>query len=430
MFDKRKKVLFLPIESTSRELQSRRLIAKNTVEKNNEIIVVIIEQQLLRLLTFIFARAVFFGKHFFSKPKHKDSAYYHRIKRKGGSIVYLHEEGVFPGSKDNWSNFLVNAMNPAIFQADDTILVWSEWQKKFFENTFELSTPIVVSGHPRFDIYKDLRSDNKPYDFLINTSFSYPNHIQGLGFIFSGKNPSYDFEVNKEFIYTNYFTQREAQTWLEKVVYQLSSEYPEKRIIIRPHPSENEGYYKSLFRPLTNVKIFSNELVEEALSKTKVLIQVGCTTAIESYFAQIPTYTNKEFKNSRAKIASDLSNHLDIKDLSTVEFNWKTSDSDLIRLHSHDVLANMKEDFNSSEVVSSVLKVHLERIQSVSFWSLRFSLIVALITYYIAYWPIKFGYYLVNNRVDEIKDFKKRYKPGNTGVIGKRFSKFIEVVRY
>lgn len=429
MFDKRKKVLFLPIESTSRELESRRRLAKNTVENNNDVIVIIIEQQLLRLVSFLFAHAVYFGKHFFSKPKHRDSSYYYRIKKKGGSIVYLHEEGVFPGSKDNWSTFLENSMNPSIFESDDTVLVWSEWQKKFFESKFELHAPIVVSGHPRFDVYKDLKTENKSYDFLVNTSFSYPNHIQGLDFIFSGNNPSYNFSINKNFIYTNYFTQREAQLWLEQVVYKLSNVFPDRTIVIRPHPSENEDYYKSLFAQLSNVVVFSDELIEKALSKTRVLIQVGCTTAIESYLAQIPTYTNVSFSNSRAKIANDLSVHLDINALDSLKFEWRRSDGHLINEHTHDVLANMDENFNSSEVVHAVLMEHLGRKKATSLTRLGASLSVALFMYYTIYWPSKIVFYLVSNRLDEIKDFRRRYKPIDQGKIGKRYTKFIEVVR-
>lgn len=426
---KKYKVVFFPIESSSREVKSRRHLSKLLSESDDRLLVIVIEQQLLRVVSFFFGNAVFFGKHFFSKPMHADRSYYDRIKRRGGVIVYLHEEGVFIGNSRTWEMNLINTMKPSIFGSDDFLLVWSEWQKSFFESNFSLKCRILVSGHPRFDLYRNTAVEYKEYDVLVNTSFSYSNSGQGLKFIFSGKNPSYDIVNKPDFIFSNYFSQRAAQSWMETTIYELATAFPQKSIVIRPHPSESESYYQDLFETIENVNVYSNEPIEDALAKSVMLIQLGCTTSIESYIAKIPTYTNKNLGKSRALIANDLSQDLasfipkDFRDLE----RFREIPESVIKQHANSTLANLDGTFKSTEIVLDTIRLASNARLSMRKIHVVIILLVSLLTYWLLYWPLKLIYYLFCGRLSEVKDFRRRFNSKKDGSASFYITRYIEL---
>ena len=427
LFNK-KKLIFFPIESTSRELEIRRSLAKE-ITKKNDVIVIILEQQLLRILSAIIFKSIYFGKHFFSKPQFADRWHYNRLKKNKSILFYLHEEGVFPGKEESWIPFLDNMMNPSILHKDDYLLLWSEWQKDHFLKSTELKCKVEVTGHPRFDLYKTLKHDTKEYKFLINTSFSYPNNIQGKDFIFSGKNISYNFKRNADHIFNNYFTQCDSLTWIERCVYQLSLLYPSELIVIRPHPSENENHYKTLFTTLKNVKVIKDELIGDALAKSEALIQIGCTTAIESHLAGIPTFTNKKIGQSRAEISNDLSHDLEFPmDKNLLSDSIHKIDESVIDKHAFLTIANLKQEFNSIDKIVKLISSELSSRKSYTYISLIFRVLLALFVYLIFYWPLKTVYYLFTGKLKEISDFRVRYSPGKKGTGSIRLSKYVEII--
>lgn len=425
---KKKKLIFFPIESTSRELEIRRSLAKE-ITKKNDVIVIILEQQLLRILSKMIFKSIYFGKHFFSKPKFADRWHYNLLKKNKSILFYLHEEGVFPGNEESWKRFLDNMMNPSILHKDDYLLLWSEWQKDHFLKSTELKCKVEVTGHPRFDLYKALKHDTKKYKFLINTSFSYPNNIQGKDFIFSGKNKSYNFKKDADHIFNNYFTQCDSLTWVERCVYQLSLLYPSELIVIRPHPSENGNHYKSLFATLKNVKVIKDELIGDALAKSEALIQIGCTTAVESHLAGIPTFTNKNIGQSRAEISNDLSHDLQLPiDKDPLSYVMNKIDESVINKHAFLTLANLKPEFNSIDKIVQLISSELSSRKSYTYISMISRILLALFVYRMFYWPFKLIYYLFKGRLKEFSDFKSRYRPGKKSPNSIRLSKYVEII--
>jgi hypothetical protein len=74
------KVILFPIESTSREIECRVELANCILANNDDFIIIIGEQQLIRLVAIIFKKVAFFGKHLFAKPKFGDKWLYNKLK--------------------------------------------------------------------------------------------------------------------------------------------------------------------------------------------------------------------------------------------------------------------------------------------------------------------------------------------------------------
>jgi hypothetical protein len=74
---------------------------------------------------------------------------------------------------------------------------------------------------------------------------------------------------------------------------------PHLNFVIRPHPSENVNYYKSIFEASKNVHVVHEGSVGPWLLAGKALIHDGCTTAIESHFCDVPVINYKSERDER-----------------------------------------------------------------------------------------------------------------------------------
>jgi surface carbohydrate biosynthesis protein len=63
----------------------------------------------------------------------------------------------------------------------------------------------------------------------------------------------------------------------------IARAFPNRRIILRPHPSENHDLWRRLLKGHTNVNVCSKGNVVPWLIACNCLIQSGCTTAVEGF---------------------------------------------------------------------------------------------------------------------------------------------------
>lgn len=294
------KNFLFPIETTARELDHKILMAVLACEPDRSIYVG--DQQLIRTLSFYVKGGVYYGKHLFGKPMFSDTNYYNRIKKNGFNLVHLNEEGaVWAGRENEWKGILKQCERPSVLEKDDHMTLWGEWQKRFNSSYEPIKVNLEVTGHPKFDLYQQKYRDyfsedvenikSQHGDFiLINTAFSLSNNGKGGDkFIFKSK-LSYDVNntEHRKYLFRDWKNQMVAQANMVYLINKLNLEFPDKTIIIRPHPSEETSYYKNLFQNISNVKVIYQGSVTPWILACDVLIHNGCTTSIEASLAQKP----------------------------------------------------------------------------------------------------------------------------------------------
>jgi len=322
-----------PIETTARELDHKILMGVLSAKKNRK--VVIGDQQIIRTLSYFIKGGVFYGKHIFGKPNFSDTSYYKRIKKNNINLVHLNEEGaVWPGTSNDWENILKQCERPSILASDDFMAMWGLWQKKFNLSYEEPNVNIQVTGHPKFDLYRSkyksyfskesdlLRSKYGDY-ILVNTAFSLSNNGKGgEKFIFERK-ASYDSNNNnhRDFLFGDWENQMHSMASIVSLINKISIEFPDKNIILRPHPSENTTYYKNIFQNVVNVKVIYEGSVTPWILACSVLIHNGCTTSIEASLAKKPVinFTTKNNSQYEVYLASACGKRISCADLALSE---------------------------------------------------------------------------------------------------------------
>jgi surface carbohydrate biosynthesis protein len=223
------------------------------------------------------------------------------LSRNGITIVFLHEEGaVFPGSDDRqWEARLASDFDPHNLSERDYVCTWGRFQEKFYRSFGAPCTHhIRTTGHPRFDLYKPTyrsyfeESVHKLRDefgdfILVNSNAAAAQPALGFDDLFSSRN---DYLVEDPSART-----RGVSLWAHdtrrlshvmELCTRLSVEFPDRRIVIRPHPAEDTRLYDAMFGEVNNVVVAPDRgPVNPWLLACTALIHTGCTTGIEAHMA-------------------------------------------------------------------------------------------------------------------------------------------------
>lgn len=177
--------------------------------------------------------------------------------------------------------------------------------------------PVHVTGNPRIDLLrKELRGYFAPAaaalrerygDFiLVNTNFSSVNAFvpgfnlsvrEGTGrkqvVSRSGKGLSPGFARDRAAHQQALFESFRA------LIPRLGAAFPDRCIIVRPHPTENHALWRDLLEGLDNVHVLHEGNVVPWLLACKVLVHNGCTTAVEGAVLDTPAVSYRPVTDER-----------------------------------------------------------------------------------------------------------------------------------
>ncbi len=294
-----KKVVFLPVETEVRELDAKIIMASKIVDEQT--ICFVGQHNFLNSIAPMFNGGVYMGKNIFLENMNSNNDIYRMYKENEFSILWNHEEGaIYGGSKDQWNNELKELLDPSRLSQDDMILCWGTYQKDYYDSKSPIAESKVVGGY-RLDLGEssDLRAllneTNRVTDsnyILIDTNCAWGNHFiphQEEYKIFQEKAATSGSDhltkhnlvglLSEDLIKIGYFC---------NLISYLMEANPSKKFVLRPHPTESIEFYENVFHEFKNIKITKDFSAIEWISNCSLLIQSGCTTALEAYFMNKP----------------------------------------------------------------------------------------------------------------------------------------------
>ena len=288
-----RKVVLFPIETVVRELDFRLLLGAYCARPDTQIIIG--KQSLLYDLVGRLQGGVFVGKNL---AIWKSDSKYRRYKARGFRTIQLHEEGaIYEGSREDWAKCVNDFLNVEQFEAEDYVCSWGEFQAECYRRRNPpCREHIVVTGHPRFDLFKPefralyedevLRLKEKYGRFLlINTNFFWSN-AKGMDFCFQWYEVKPDDQQKRTFYLDQCCNSVVKWSRFMQLINHLSDRFPELQIVVRPHPSESIHYYTNLLRYVPRVHVVREGALQAWLLATEAVIHDGCTTAIEAHLAR------------------------------------------------------------------------------------------------------------------------------------------------
>lgn len=308
--------IYLPIETTARELDGKLLLAAEAVSRGYAAIIG------SKGSTLNVAERVRQG--IWLDKGHADYDIEARFKRLSDANIHctaIDEEGlVFANDETYLKNRGIKS--GAALSYLSSVFVWGHHQKSILERFNTAKEKLVVTGNPRFDIVQpkfrdffsrevgEIKRTHNNY-LLINTNFavgnraffyknSYLDEKKDLGII----NSQDDLEFFKGW-------QAYKQTLFQKyceMVRSLAAKMPEVNVIVRPHPSEECTTWKHELDDFSNIHVCREGNVINWILGSRAVIHSGCTTGIEAFVAGVPVLRYHPLYDERYE--SPLSNSL------------------------------------------------------------------------------------------------------------------------
>tara|TARA_A100001015_G_scaffold321477_1_gene452431 strand:+ start:2565 stop:3902 length:1338 start_codon:yes stop_codon:yes gene_type:complete len=319
---------YFPIEIQARELPSRISIALSLIDRGHKVLICdqkILERNLKNLPAGIIL--------------HKDTSdcnagkFFTEGKKYHHFTSALDEEGLVYFSEEAYKK---SRLGKETLKNTDLIFCWGSAQQEIIDSLDLKDTKIVISGHPKFEIQRNIPRVNGEY-ILINTRFGSVNnglvagvseYIKRMRLVDEVKDK--DDENFRRQYYV--FMENLMEKFLELISH-LAETFPKENFLIRPHPVESRDIYEDLTKSYDNLRLSKKEnLLEEDIKKSKAVIHNGCSTGIEALAMGKPVFIYEPIDTPKGDMAlpnrygvieKSLENICyQIFNLENVDYNW------------------------------------------------------------------------------------------------------------
>jgi surface carbohydrate biosynthesis protein len=300
--------LILPVEEQSREFDAKLLLACVAAEQGRPALVG--SRREIHIRAADLTRGIYFAKSF--RPA---SLRMFRILRDlGFDIIACDEEGLLPYPDELYFERRVSHQTLAMIS---DLFAWGPENAALFRRCPGYAgTPVHLTGNPRVDLMReDVRGYFDPEverlrgrfgEFiLLNTNFGTVNHrVSKLAWM----NDTEESDGSDLGDFRGALTRHRLALFshFKRLVPELSRAFPDRSLVVRPHPVENHAPWLEVAANADNVHVVHEGSVLPWLMASSVLLQNNCTTAIEAYLLGRPAITYRPVINER--FDNDLTN--------------------------------------------------------------------------------------------------------------------------
>jgi surface carbohydrate biosynthesis protein len=200
-------------------------------------------------------------------------------------------------------------LSPIAIRYNSHLFAWGEDNAELWRQYPHLppNMPIHITGNPRSDMLRpDLRSFYEPEaeslrenygDFiLVNTNFNHVNAYFPAQNLFrpvkdAGKTPRFGkaaVGMSREYAEGLRDHKQNLFDAFKQMIPNLAQALRGHKIIVRPHPTENQQVYIDIAKECQNVYVTNEGNVVPWLMAAGAVVHNGCTTGIEAYVMGVP----------------------------------------------------------------------------------------------------------------------------------------------
>lgn len=283
------KIIYFPMEIASRELDSRLLLAAVAVDRGFEVVLGqkwLIERNIERMTPGIYCSKTLTVR---------DAKMLQRAKGAGYTVVAVDEEmpGLIVQNRNFW--WISSA---AVSETDDIFLSGAHNAEAFTANFGLDHDHVTQACNPRWDLMRpELRSiydqdvaeiKRKHGEFiLINSNLGFTNTEKGdvdeiiRNLVRTGKIDLSDPRQAKH-IEEGRLMEVANQAALVEFLPKLRKQFPDVKIVLRPHPSERMDRWYEWAGHIPNLTIIREGPAIPWILASRLLIHTNCTTGVEA----------------------------------------------------------------------------------------------------------------------------------------------------
>jgi hypothetical protein len=205
------------------------------------------------------------------------------------------------------------------------LVAWGEDNRDLFHGHPACRREAVrVLGNPRADILRpemrelfqdrvdELKREHGDF-ILFNTNVNHVNGFHDSLNLLYQKNGEWvrghwSLGMPEEFAHGLFHYKRAVFEAFQALIPAVARAFPDRRIVVRPHPSENHDFWRRLLAEYANVSVRHEGNVVPWLIACDCLIHCGCTTAVEGFLlgTRIVSFTPIEDPRCELRLPNDL----------------------------------------------------------------------------------------------------------------------------
>ena len=286
-----KKILYITIESKSREFYSKLLLVNSAIKKNFDCFIG--DKVAISRAIKIFGPGIYFYKSI----NHYDTKHIEKIKR-DNLYVSQDEEGGFARPNDKELNkFITYRSSKKNIELIDRFYNWGIFDYSNYVNRYQKDKKkFLITGSPRIDLWKnsiskkifnDELKEIKKYKNFILVASSGVSSLKELKkrFIVDkiSKKLRNKKEINKKKL--EHLYEYEIFKEIIKLIKSLALRFREINFIVRKHPNENIRDWEKIIKKFPENVYFDNRFdIYGWLYLSKCIIHTASTVGLQAYF--------------------------------------------------------------------------------------------------------------------------------------------------
>ena len=279
--------LIIPVEIQVRELPGRLLTGSVAASRGYDVLIG--HDRVVRRLARHLPRGILFDKALGMKGDKKIARY----RRLGYTITALDEEST--GIMSNPDYFLSVRLSPeSLSRAERWFAISDKVRDLVHDERPGSGDKIVTTGLPRTDVWR------KPFHALYEREVEAIRREHGRFILFCSNFGAIVHARDASFVKQQY--QRHQKHYSDAVIYRenlakqlrvnldaflqmlpkLRDWFPDRKVIVRQHPSEDRGYWQQALGGLDGVEIHGSGIAGPWILASDCMVHHGCTTGIEA----------------------------------------------------------------------------------------------------------------------------------------------------
>ena len=292
--------IYLNVEISSRELDSKLLLATVAAARGHRVVVSDLESILKGVSQKVLAPGIFHTKSL-TPAEHKISLH-KLLLEKGFKITSNDEEGGIEQNNYEW--FAKNRFSDKTLNQTAAVFGWGPEDTNFLKKLYpNHSSKFHMTGSPRVDLWKPFFKD---YWGVPSTAPLKPFLLVSSNMAQANREGSFleNYKFRRKLGYTDkiendkrFFSQT-AESYLKtynfiEALKLLSKEKNNFDIVFRPHPSESINNWIEYLKDIPNIYVIREDSISAWVNNAFAVMQNGCTTALEAMINQTPLINYK-----------------------------------------------------------------------------------------------------------------------------------------
>ena len=311
--------IYIHLENTIRELDSKLLLASLAASKGHKVLISNIASIEKGIKWGFLSPGIFHTKSL--TPSRRKINLHKSIIGKGNLVTSIDEEAGL--IQNNYEIFAKERFSNETIKDASAVFCWgsddAETLKKIYSG---YSSKLFKTGSPRVDLWKPVflkywgklqKKPNRPF-LLVVSNMSKANFVEPFKNIIKKhkKNDLYKF---KPHLFKNTFVTASEQyrtilAFIEAIRY-IAEKNKNYDIVLRPHQNEDIESWKIYLDELPNVYVIREGSITRWINNSFAVMHNGCTTALEARICNKPLITY--IPNKQELFGNDLPNELGLK---------------------------------------------------------------------------------------------------------------------